>query len=145
VSKGLRPCKNLICILQIYLPHVLHLPGPTCKKLNDLRPGAVFKSSAFQPSSQELRQALRQSNPHFAQPPLQNQKLKKPEIESVEFKELSDSSDEEFPDPTALLKSIRLSGAPSNLKGKGKMHVKDTVQKFLIMTYMLSNFVLGYD
>ncbi|KAI0691058.1 SNF2 family N-terminal domain-containing protein [Cytidiella melzeri] len=104
-AKGLRPC-------------------PTCKKMNDLRPNAVFKASAFQPTPRELRDATRR---HYSRP-IQNASRSSPplfddeqnEPQTLDYGELSDSSDEELPDAATILRRMRLSGSKRDLKGKGR-------------------------
>ncbi|KAK7677163.1 hypothetical protein QCA50_019872 [Cerrena zonata] len=88
ITKGLRPC-------------------PKCKTMNDLRAPRVFKSSAFEPSEDEFRNATRRNTPkpsssRFASrsspAPVKTQLDKKPKIKSLEeIIELS-SSEDELPD-----------------------------------------------
>jgi hypothetical protein len=79
--------------------------GPTCKKMNDLSATKTFKSSAFEPSDEELSKAARTN------------RKKRSRVERDESTEdenpppkkftgskldLDDSSDEEFPDVADL-------------------------------------------
>jgi hypothetical protein len=51
-AKGHRPCSHII---PSRIPFADPMPaGPTCKKMMDLTPEKVFKSSAFEPSDEEL-------------------------------------------------------------------------------------------
>ena len=51
-AKGYRPCAVLL--LSFCHHSELGLPGPTCKKMNDLSGDKIFKSAAFEPSDEEL-------------------------------------------------------------------------------------------
>ncbi|KAI0669018.1 SNF2 family N-terminal domain-containing protein [Trametes maxima] len=85
-AKGLRPC-------------------PTCKKMQDLTPNAVFLSSAFQPSDEELQAAVRaarRAKQRSPSPP----PVKKFKVEAISFSDSSDSdSDDDLPDLAELMKS----------------------------------------
>ncbi|TBU55696.1 SNF2 family N-terminal domain-containing protein [Dichomitus squalens] len=88
-AKGLRPC-------------------PTCKKMQDLRPNAVFLASAFMPTRDEVRAAVRAARrrPHSPPPPLK----KKPKLEIIDISDLESSSsdgdsDDSMPDVSVMLKS----------------------------------------
>lgn len=106
-AKGLRPC-------------------PTCKKMMNLRPDHVFRSLAFEPSQDEVRNALRRADNARrrvapaapSRPALKKSARSRREIE--ELIELSSSSDEDLPDVAELLSAV----ASSSPKGKGKV-VKD--------------------
>ncbi|KAI0337147.1 hypothetical protein BDW22DRAFT_1410049 [Trametopsis cervina] len=118
VAKGLRPC-------------------PTCKKMNDMRPTAVFRVSAFQPSREELRNATRRQYRRVpkdrAKPSPQPATLVKKIPSSFDIGELSDSSDEDLPDTASILKSMKLSST-SNTPRKVKQASADDVHISLRLT-----------
>lgn len=99
--------------------------------MNDLRPSAVFKASAFQPTFEELRDATRRqySRPALKAPQGASSKLEVQKIEPslYELGELSDS-DDDLPDTATILKSMRLSTSKSDLKGKQKQASQDDVR-----------------
>ncbi|KAI0085988.1 SNF2 family N-terminal domain-containing protein [Irpex rosettiformis] len=111
-TKGLRPC-------------------PTCRKMNDLRSTATFKSAAFQPTPQELRDATRRRwhkpsrSAKPGSPPLfPVEDKKQTNFDDFELRELSDSEDE-FPDTATILKKMKLSKGDANGKGKAKANGDD--------------------
>ncbi|KAI0041675.1 hypothetical protein FA95DRAFT_1501098 [Auriscalpium vulgare] len=77
-----------------------HRPCPTCKKMNDLRPAAVFLSSAFEPSDDELRDYAR------------NERNRK---SAHKKRDLSDS-DDDLPDLSQILarSTKKEKGTPRN-------------------------------
>ncbi|KAI0363945.1 hypothetical protein BV20DRAFT_975060 [Pilatotrama ljubarskyi] len=89
-AKGLRPC-------------------PTCKKMQDLTPNAVFATSAFQPTEEELAAAARAAKKRRVSPPAKKRRV---EVISLSDDDSSSSSDDEMPNLMQLMK-----GSP---KGKGK-------------------------
>ncbi|KAH9985885.1 SNF2 family N-terminal domain-containing protein [Russula compacta] len=83
-------------------------PCPVCKKMNDVTPNAIFLSSAFEPSPEELRAFVRtekeRSRPSQDRKPLLVPSTSKPASRRpppAEFVELS--SDEEMPDFSEIL------------------------------------------
>ncbi|CCL99823.1 uncharacterized protein FIBRA_01847 [Fibroporia radiculosa] len=110
-AKGLRPC-------------------PTCKKMMDLRPSNVFCASAFEPSPDDVRSAVRKiANGRRRITPsnalragrVHPQKVSPSQKEIEEMIDLSSSEDEDLPDVSQLL-----SGSPSS-KRKGKSKASSPV------------------
>ncbi|KAI0351250.1 hypothetical protein OH77DRAFT_1430072 [Trametes cingulata] len=96
-AKGLRPC-------------------PTCNKMQDLTPNAVFLTSAFQPTEEELVAAARAARKRRASPV-----AKKRKIETVSLSDESSSdSDDEMPDFLQLLKGSPKGKDKHAANGKGK-------------------------
>ncbi|KAI0640983.1 SNF2 family N-terminal domain-containing protein [Trametes meyenii] len=83
-AKGLRPC-------------------PTCKKMQDLTPHAIFLSSAFQPSEEELKAAVRSSRraKHRSPSPPPAKKCRM----EISLSDCSDSDSDDLPDLAELMKS----------------------------------------
>lgn len=86
-------------------------PGPTCKKMQDLRPNTVFQLAAFMPTRDEVRAACRAAKsrpPRARSPP-----AKKRKIEIIDLDSASDDSDsdDDMPDLATLLRS-----SPKDLK-----------------------------
>lgn len=105
ITKGLRPC-------------------PSCKKMNDLRVTRVFKSSAFEPSEDEFRNATRRKTPRPGPSRLLSRSgpapakssfdSKKPDIKSLEDIIDLSSSDDELPDVSSIF--LRKASPKANLK-----------------------------
>ncbi|EKM52744.1 uncharacterized protein PHACADRAFT_211962 [Phanerochaete carnosa HHB-10118-sp] len=105
-------------------------PCPTCKKMNDLRPSAIFRSSAFKPTEEELQAATRRRYPGSSRngsgsvSANQSQSRKAPQTKAISIDdsdiELSDSSDEDLPDPAELLRNYRGPQKEQKEKNKGK-------------------------
>lgn len=93
-------------------------PGPVCKKMNDIRPNSIFLSSAFEPSSEELRtfarverersRLLRENKPvkQERKPPPKSKLAVQVKPEIFEL-----SSDEELPDFSQILAGTKQEGA----------------------------------
>ncbi|PSR76804.1 hypothetical protein PHLCEN_2v8185 [Hermanssonia centrifuga] len=102
-AKGLRPC-------------------PTCKKMNDLKQTAVFLSSAFQPTSEDLKRATQRKYPapknrnFTGSNPGSSRDLPTREEIQAAMMEVSDS-DDSLPDISTIIKNHKPS---SNGKSKGK-------------------------
>ncbi|PCH42875.1 hypothetical protein WOLCODRAFT_102715 [Wolfiporia cocos MD-104 SS10] len=111
-TKGLRPC-------------------PTCKKMQDLRPSHVFRSSAFHPTSDEVRHAIRKaqdacrrSEPSqmLANARSLRKAPSKPKIANIDIASAS-SSEEDLPDIKQLLSHSASSPSTSKTKVKQKQKV----------------------
>ncbi|EMD32811.1 hypothetical protein CERSUDRAFT_143402 [Gelatoporia subvermispora B] len=102
-AKGLRPC-------------------PTCKRMLDLRPSFIFLSSAFEPSRDDVRDANRRArDARIAERDARRRPATKPAPSKrakyeVDIRELSDSSDDDLPDPSQLLSQA----TQTKDKGKGR-------------------------
>lgn len=101
-AKGHRPCSYRIACLNGFLFNLL-LAGPTCKKMVDLTPEKVFRSSAFEPSDEELTNHARSKR-------LEKKGLSKREsnedivMRSPSFDDkLLDDSDDDLPDVSSML------------------------------------------
>lgn len=107
-------------------PSSLTSPGPTCKKMNDLRPNAVFRASAFRPTEEELQKATqrRYVAPTRNTPGPSKAAGRKPPPRKMEDfpMELSDSSDDELPDRATLIRNglSQTQNKPSQSKKKAK-------------------------
>ncbi|KAI0819841.1 SNF2 family N-terminal domain-containing protein [Trametes gibbosa] len=95
--KGLRPC-------------------PTCKKMQDLTPNAIFLSAAFHPTSEEVRAAMRRP---VTPPPKQRELTLKSDIDILA---LSESSSSDSDDDVVNFAALMRSGPKGNavVKGNGK-------------------------
>ncbi|KAI0798158.1 SNF2 family N-terminal domain-containing protein [Abortiporus biennis] len=84
-------------------------PCPTCKKMMDLGPNKTFKSSAFEPSEEDFNLARRK-------------------LDLDDLLDMSDSSDEEMPDISSLIKSAQeqKSSPGPRIKGKGNKVIIDS-------------------
>ena len=118
-AKGFRPCT-----LAAHPPSLPRIPswvtnyytGPVCKKMNDISPNAIFLSSAFEPTHEELRafsrsekersRPARERKPLLSVPSTSTSKVatskvaqrRPPPADIVEL-----SSDEELPDFSQIL------------------------------------------
>ncbi|KZT05039.1 uncharacterized protein LAESUDRAFT_656488 [Laetiporus sulphureus 93-53] len=103
VAKGLRPC-------------------PTCKKMMDLRPANVFRSSAFEPSDEELRSAKRRAqNARHRAAGRSDAETSVPCRQQIEeIVDLSSSSEEDLPDVSQLLSAAASTSPSSQAKRKEK-------------------------
>ncbi len=96
--------------------------GPTCKKMNDLKQTAVFLSSAFQPTSEDLKRATQRKYPapknrnFTGSNPGSSRDLPTREEIQAAMMEVSDS-DDSLPDISTIIKNHKPS---SNGKSKGK-------------------------
>ncbi|GJE92995.1 SNF2 family N-terminal domain-containing protein [Phanerochaete sordida] len=108
-AKGLRPC-------------------PICKKMNDLRQSATFRSSAFKPTEDELQAATRRRYPGSSRNASGNgassqMQSRKPAADVINIDDSDDelsSSDDDIPNPAELLRNHRNIKTPSMGKGKEK-------------------------
>ncbi|KAI0255631.1 SNF2 family N-terminal domain-containing protein [Lactifluus subvellereus] len=92
-------------------------PCPVCKKMNDISPNAIFLSSAFEPSPEELRMFARsekeRSRPAQERKPALLSSKPKPAPRSASRSEIVElSSDEELPDFSEILAGSKKQGAP---------------------------------
>ena len=104
----------------------MFLAGPTCKKMCDLTQKAVFRAIAFMPTEEELQAATRRNYPGPARNESRlNQASSSRKVPPAKPKprefvmELSDSSDDELPDPLSIIRDHK-SGQKDQDKGKGK-------------------------
>ncbi|KAI0290312.1 SNF2 family N-terminal domain-containing protein [Russula brevipes] len=99
-----------------------HRPCPVCKKMNDISPNAIFLSSAFEPSHEELRAFARsekeRSRHGMERKPQLVPSKPKPAPRPPPVAEVADlSSDEEMPDFSQIL---------AGSKKEAKVKVKDS-------------------
>ena len=95
--------------------------------MNDLRPNAVFRANAFKPTEEELQAATRRRYPGPSRHDSRNgsagqsQASRKPPPKAIRIDdsdvELSDSSDEDLPDASEILRNH---GSQKEDKSKGK-------------------------
>jgi hypothetical protein len=121
-AKGFRPCTSTNHQSPFPLPRIPSWPddllliwetqsGPSCKKMNDISPNAIFLSSSFEPTPEELRAFVRsekersrsakEKKPVLMVPSTSMAKVTHrptPPPESVEL-----SSDEDMPDFKQIL------------------------------------------
>ena len=121
-AKGFRPCTSTNHNPPFPLPRVFQasdellltwetLSGPACKKMNDIRPNAIFLSCAFEPTSEELRafarsekersRSAKEKKPVLLVPSTSTSKVARrppPPPETVEL-----SSDDDMPDFKQIL------------------------------------------
>ena len=131
-AKGLRPCMYLSDRLFIW-PSNLYAYcaplGPTCKKMMEMKGSKVFKSSAFEPSPEELdsyvhkQRKEKERRAHAVRGGRSAKKERSPSPEMDDSDSASDKlsdSDEEMPDVNEMFAKM------DNIKkGKGKKAVKD--------------------
>lgn len=121
--------------------------GPVCKKMCDLTPQKVFKSSAFEPDKEELQEAARASKRARRSGPSKPEARKQAQAVSVDSDEedddsvspvksrfrggtpLGDSSDEELPDFSQLIAS-KGNFKKQNKGKKQKRVMSDVLQPF---------------
>jgi hypothetical protein len=107
-AKGLRPCLYFLLLCEKCL--TMSLPGPTCKQMNDLSAAKIFKSSAFEPSDEELtgaakarrKQRSRVKHNEFSSDDDIDVATPPPKTFTGSKFDLDDSSDEEMPDVADL-------------------------------------------
>ena len=92
--------------------------------MNDLTLEKVFKSSAFQPTHEELKAATRRRHvvhskqqPRFDSLSASVPKQATKALSSMELPDLSDSSDDDLPDTSTLIRNLKLR---ASMKGKEK-------------------------
>lgn len=98
--------------------------------MNDLNPPKTFRSSAFEPTEDEFKSATRRApfRPLTRTAPSGSSRptyIKKSYTADDIDKVLAytDSSDDEFPDISTLIKNSRSSAAVKEEKGKGKRRI----------------------
>ncbi len=98
--------------------------------MNDLRPPKTFRSSAFEPTEEEFRSATRRAPSRPAakiapsgpsRPTFIKKTFTADDVDKVLA--FTDSSDDEFPDISTLLKNHRSSPPVQEGKGKGKRRI----------------------
>lgn len=115
VAKGYRPCKFTLTITNTTIV-INFRPGPTCRKMMDLRSlDKVFKISTFEPSEEELNDYIRSKRKANSsrQGIVKKEKARSPSPVLSIPDELSDS-DEEFPEVSQMFNTAK----------KGKMKAK---------------------
>lgn len=91
-------------------------PGPTCKKAVDFNDKRVFKSSAFEPTPEAIRNAelaeerVKTENHRATSSPARLTAA------SIDMMELTDSSDDELPDPEDLFRQSSSQKSSSSQK-----------------------------
>ncbi|KAA1467021.1 hypothetical protein DENSPDRAFT_831976 [Dentipellis sp. KUC8613] len=112
-------------------------PCPKCKKMTDLRPAAVFRSSAFEPSEEELREYVRAQRQRGKAPVKTEQTTlkfssieSKPKKDLLEMLEMSSDEDEDMPDISEILAGS--SKVKDEKKGPRKM-VIDSDDEDIVM------------
>jgi hypothetical protein len=101
-AKGYRPCLLYPC-LHIQLIDCICTTGPTCKRMMDLTPNKVFKSSAFEPTDEELtkhaRAKRRRRREASGRHPAQDVRIRSPSPKPKALEDRGlDDSDDELPD-----------------------------------------------
>ena len=91
------------------------MKGPTCKQMNDLQQKAVFLSAAFQPTPEELQHATRRKYPG---PSAKSVPVR--ETIDIDLDSNSESSDDDMPDISTILKNHAAAAAAAKGTGKAK-------------------------
>ncbi|KAF8064022.1 SNF2 family DNA-dependent ATPase [Lyophyllum atratum] len=79
-------------------------PCPTCKKMNDLNPDKIFKSSAFEPTDEELTNHARATRrAKVRKVPNRDVRMRSPSPEKTFEERGLDDSDDDLPDISTLL------------------------------------------
>lgn len=103
-------------------PHI----GPTCKKMQDLRPNVVFLSSAFYPSEEEMNAARRAAAAAKRRGPSPPAKKRKIEVLELSDDDSSDSDlDDDILDFKVLMKSTPKDKGKAGCKTPAKSARKD--------------------
>lgn len=103
-----------------------HNLGPTCKKAVDFNDKSVFKSSTFEPTSEAIRNADLAEERMKAQS--RSATPSKTLLTADEVMELTDSSDDELPDPKDVFQqssSQRSSSSQKTVKRLESMKLED--------------------
>jgi hypothetical protein len=103
-AKGLRPCAFLFHYLAFIHQLTPALPGPTCHKMTDLKSTKVFKSSAFEPTEDELYEHAR-SKREVKRPRYtwgDDVKVRAVPQKAFEDRKLDSDSDDDMPDMPLL-------------------------------------------
>ena len=103
-------------------------PGPTCKKAVDFNDKHVFKSSAFEPTPEAIRNAELaeervKTESRRATPSRANMT-----VADIDLSELTDSSDDELPEPEELFQqssSQKSSSSQKTIKRLESMKLED--------------------
>jgi hypothetical protein len=133
-AKGYRPCAVL---LSFFYHSELGLPGPTCKKMNDLSADKIFKSAAFEPSDEELRNHARSKRQEKKVRStrgsiIKSQRSPSPLKSFEDF--LMSESDDDLPDVANMFED-----RPKKRQKKNMKSAPDDVSAFPVPIYLLSS------
>lgn len=97
-------------------------PGPTCKKAVDFNDKHVFKSSAFEPTPEAIRKAELVEKRAKAESRHATSSPARLTVADIDKMELTDSSDDELPEPEDL---FRQSSSQKAIKRLESMKLED--------------------